>query len=116
MAGKTRVKLKGDRSNGTWLTGYVSNSPFVEDALKERVTEVKRRAEAKMKSRYPKFGGWHFGTRRLGGKWGSTYLMWPMSPMARASKNSDVKNLAVRGSKFQTTGLVRSKRKIKKVK
>lgn len=101
MAGKTKVKLIGSRSNGKWITDNVSNSPFVENTLKENVTEVKRKAEAKLKRRYPKADMWHFGTRKLTGKWGSTYLMWPVSDMARASKNRDVTTGAVTSSKFK---------------
>lgn len=101
MAGKTRVKLIGSRSNRTWITEYVANSNFVEDALKENFFDLKRRSEAKMKRRYKKFGGFHFGTRRLGGKWGSTYLMWPVSPMARVSKNSDAWRGPAKSSKFK---------------
>lgn len=83
---ESEKKLKVTNVEGGMKKNWLSNlarSPKVTDSVKAEASKVKQSMEAKIKIGRSRSYKWHYGSRALAGKWGTTVLIWPTTPAAR---------------------------------
>lgn len=86
MAKKYKTKLKGGMTP-TWISD-IRKHPNTSRSVSMRVTNAIKQANASMKVRYPKmdFFSWFYKDVKLKGKWGTTHIVNPTTPMSRKRK------------------------------
>lgn len=85
MAKKGKVELKGGMSP-TFIS-RIGKSTAVNRQMKDSYEGVKKKLEAKASAKDPlqgkRTGKYHYGSKLKRGKWGSTWLLWAITPTAK---------------------------------
>lgn len=91
---KTSVKIEGGM-DPKWRS-TVRKSSAVSAITKEKAEAIIKDAESRINSRYPDNGfSFHYKTAELPDRgWGKTFLIVPISPIAKAAKNKKFLNSA----------------------
>ena len=94
----TKIKVSGGMDKN-WIQ-KVRNSSAANYAVEREYRKVKDLAERKSKAAVKSGFKHHYGSKKLSGSWGDTWLIWGMSPVARKRteilKRSAAKNLQER--------------------
>lgn len=85
------VKVTGGMSK-LWIS-QIRKSKEVSMVTKEVASDAKKQAERVMKGLYPDTFDYFYGSVKLSGKWGDTWVLFPVTPMSR--KHTEYLNSAV---------------------
>lgn len=86
--GKSKVQITGGMSP-TFIS-RIAKSKGVSSVLESEYRGVKERLEAKARAIDPlegkRVGKYHYGSRQLKGRWGNTWVLWPITQTAKKNE------------------------------